>query len=1327
MELYKAETEQLKKQISNWIEHPDYELESTFGKGTVDATTFFQVALRLRSKGLKELSQEERLTITTPEHVRFTIQSMGVIQQYCRDDTLSGKPFVAMIKDRSSVDANVDLDDYDVRIKTRREVLMANDEARIKELFAKWPVQKKAFRMIRRWSFEESGLRYDLSIVRSTKRDSKGEFKWQRKFLDQDLSTHPYLYEIEVELLRLENDTVESAQKRIVKGVGEILRGIQKNSILIRKSKKDNVLQSYQSFIQSNRFLGCSPVTLELRNFTDVIDNDVPNIRTGYNVTDKADGLRCLVYTNSKGELYLIDMGLNVYRTGLEQKYCRESIIDGEWVTRTRNKEHTNQFLAFDIYYAADKKDVSQLPFYGEENSRYAELKLWVEAFNKGDGPIKLLPYLNSQNTLQVSMKNFLFGKSDDLSIFRNAAKVLDKYRIYSTDGLIFTPNTLPLPGYDEEKKVVKPGTTFYQQFKWKPAEDNTIDFLVRFEKLPNNPNLDRITIGIKPETNETIRYKTLRLFVGSSRSKAFNPRDILLNERKNGDTQKEIREYRPVPFYPKQFYDSMASVSYGEVKLDPSTQEEYVATEINNEPIQDKSIIEMRYDPSMPRGWRWIPIRIRHDKTERLQKGILGRTLNSEDVAESVWNSIHEPVTDSMIRSGTSQPNESEVSGTLRKIEERDNIALKYFERKAPADDLQFVRGLREFHNQYIKEIVLYNSCLRGGNRTLIDIAVGKGSDIRRWVNNKVRFVLGIDYAGDNITNPEDGAYARYINFIERNRKMQVSPMVFTIGDSSKRIIDGRAGSTDEERDILRSVYGRYSPIGPIPPYVDHNGAGELKNGADAMTCMFALHYFFETKEKLEGLIRNIRETVKLGGYFFGCCFDGDSVFNFLKDTPSGGTLTGTEKDTILWNIRKDYDVDELTRDEESLGLKISVDFISIGSSHDEYLVSFPYFVELMKENGLELLSETELKEIGLKYSTNLFSVSYDMSKQSGKNYVMSDAVKKFSFLNRWFVFRKRREVVLKEEAEESDYVPIVNSSKKKTVVVAEAGPIEPEPPTAINRVIEKADSSVPIVKEATVAPEEVHEERIVNAVKKEKESITEAQTVQRTVPVEKGTAAAVDKLYSSNEVINFYIDASLDDKKLRINDKGAARWLAPSAPFPIEDPEDSSIEYPSIDHFMAAMMYEYGSTNPTIAQTVFSRTGTIHQSFVRKRLLDTQAQKKAISEERDFELIKEESAEVKLNIGAAAFKKYKTVFNESKFAVKKDELLEYAVDYRFKKDKRLRKILEAARENSKYLLFYTKSTVNNLGGMRSSDGRIIGDNKLGKLYMKVAGYSTY
>ena len=173
----------------------------------------------------------------------------------------------------------------------------------------------------------------------------------------------------------------------------------------------------------------------------------------------------------------------------------------------------------------------------------------------------------------------------------------------------------------------------------------------------------------------------------------------------------------------------------------------------------------------------------------------------------------------------------------------------------------------------------------MRGTKKTLIDMSCGKGSDIRRWYNAKISFVLGVDYAGDNITNTEDGAYARYVNFHQRNKKVEKIPMIFVIGDSSKRFIDGRAGSTDEERDILRSVFGRYKPLGPIPSLVDHEAAGNLQNGADGMTCMFALHYFFESKEKLDGLLRNIRECVKVGGYFFGCCFDGDSVFNFLKD----------------------------------------------------------------------------------------------------------------------------------------------------------------------------------------------------------------------------------------------------------------------------------------------------------------------------------------------------------------------------------------------------------------------------------------------------------
>jgi len=225
--------------------------------------------------------------------------------------------------------------------------------------------------------------------------------------------------------------------------------------------------------------------------------------------------------------------------------------------------------------------------------------------------------------------------------------------------------------------------------------------------------------------------------------------------------------------------------------------------------------------------------------------------------------------------------------------------------------------------------------------------------------------------------------------------------------------------------------------------------------------------------------------------------------------------------------------------------------------------------------------------------------------------------------------------------------------------------------------------------------------------------------------VPVEKGSAAPTQRQYASNEVINFYMDAALDDKKLKIGDKGAARWLAPSAPFPIKDMEDKTIEYPSIEHFMAGMMYKYGADRPDLAQSLFSDNGSIHRAFVRRRLLETEALKKAIPEDKDFEFLKEESADVKTNTSAATFRKYKAVYNESKYVTKKDELLQYAVEQRYKKDARLRKILEAARLNNKYLLFFTRGASNNLGGTHKADGKIMGDNKLGKMYMSLAGYS--
>jgi hypothetical protein len=447
----------------------------------------------------------------------------------------------------------------------------------------------------------------------------------------------------------------------------------------------------------------------------------------------------------------------SIYRTGLKQPECRDSLVDGEWVTLNAQKEPVQQFLLFDIFYATDKKDVSQFPFQESEKpleNRYGQLAEWVSRWNKGDGPAIIAAGVTAITKLQISMKEFRFGLKGDNSIFQAATRVLNTARGYYTDGLIFTPNKPPLPA--------AAATTFYEQFKWKPPQDNTVDFLVKMEKNKET-RMDKITVGVHPGTGETVAFKTLRLFVGSSTE---NSRNIILNKLELPKKNRMVRgsnvikgEYKPVLFTPREFPDTMASICNLPVETDPDTGETFIKTELD-EPIQDSTIVEMAYDYKEAPGWRWKPLRIRMDKTERLQSGNLGRTLNSDRVAEDVWDSIYDPITKSMISTGNEQPladEQAELMGAS------SGLGKTYYNRNAPKQDQMLTRTMRDFHNKYIKERILYQVGLGGGGKTLIDTACGVGADLHIWRRSKAAFVLGVDYSDENIRGDKDSIYRRY------------------------------------------------------------------------------------------------------------------------------------------------------------------------------------------------------------------------------------------------------------------------------------------------------------------------------------------------------------------------------------------------------------------------------------------------------------------------------------------------------------------------------------------------------------------------------------
>ena len=1007
MDLTKDQFKKITELIQLWFKDPTFELETTFGpKGTVDSNTFLQIAQRLRTKEFEVIPQDDRLSIITPNNIRISLQGLGLIESYCKDNSLQGKPFTAMIKERIGNNAEpIHLPEYDIRFKIRRELDLSNNDPRITQLLKTWNTQAKAFRMIRRWSFKGKGIRIDMSMIRQSQIQATGEFKWTSTFLDANILRQMTRYEVEVELLH-ENmkespeDAMGITLRALIAGVGEVQRAIQKNSLLIRKSVMQSVRAEYASLVKSDKFRGVGPVTLEVQNMDKEINEAIPNIRTGFNVTDKADGMRTMGFINSTGDFYLIDQSMTVYRTGLQNDTCANSLVDGEWITSLKDGTPVNRYLIFDIYIY-NRAKVSQLPFITttdgqidrEGESRYVKLN---QLFDKWIIEPKVTTKGVTEATLLIiACKQFKFGNGNQ--IFEQCATMLDREQIYNTDGLILTSNSEPLPD--------KFGGRFNMQFKWKPSKDNTIDFLVLFE---SDESGDKIFTSID-KSGATTRYKTMRLYVGGLDNKS--PRTSILNETL---VEKEKPKYRPILFQPQQFGDLYANFCNVLVQNDPDTFEEYAVTEHTHEPIQNRSIVEMRYVIGNEAGWCWIPTRIRHDKTERYvraiaQGGDIKYTgmMNDEGTANSVWNSIHDPVTESMIRTGNEEPSERETA-TIATAD----ITKTYYEKKAPKEEVAGVSGLRDFHNKYIKNEILIKSVLQPGNKRLLDITCGVGGDLNKWVYANASYVMGIDIAENNIINPQTGAYSRYAKMMLDAKKKRLPKIAFAVGDSSKSIVNGDAGSTPEERDMMRAVFGKVEPEGAVPPYITNVMKNSFREGADVVSCMFAIHYFFKNKDTLDGLLKNLADTVKIGGYFVGCCFDGETVFRLLESVEKNESVTGTHNDVQLWKIKKEYDQNELTDDDSSIGLPIHVDFISIGNAFTEYLVSFPLLVAKFREIGLELLSTAEANRIGLQHSTAMFQDSYEMAKKGKHNYVMPDAVKDYSFLNRWFIFVRRQEL---------------------------------------------------------------------------------------------------------------------------------------------------------------------------------------------------------------------------------------------------------------------------------------------------------------------------
>ncbi|KAL3148005.1 hypothetical protein ABBQ38_014300 [Trebouxia sp. C0009 RCD-2024] len=150
----------------------------------------------------------------------------------------------------------------------------------------------------------------------------------------------------------------------------------------------------------------------------------------------------------------------------------------------------------------------------------------------------------------------------------------------------------------------------------------------------------------------------------------------------------------------------------------------------------------------------------------------------------------------------------------------------------------------LKELHND-VKRQLIYR--FAGGADSLLDLACGRGGDIWKWTDAQIKYIKGIDLS------PSEVEEAR-----RRFQEMKVRKRRFNQGaDIAADFEDTPLLGQKEWREELQY---------------------------DAITCMFAIHYFFESEKAIKTFLHNVSINLKEGGHFFGCVPDGKAVMQTLQ-----------------------------------------------------------------------------------------------------------------------------------------------------------------------------------------------------------------------------------------------------------------------------------------------------------------------------------------------------------------------------------------------------------------------------------------------------------
>jgi SAM-dependent methyltransferase len=266
----------------------------------------------------------------------------------------------------------------------------------------------------------------------------------------------------------------------------------------------------------------------------------------------------------------------------------------------------------------------------------------------------------------------------------------------------------------------------------------------------------------------------------------------------------------------------------------------------------------------------------------------------------------------------------------------------------------------------------------LKENARVVVDLCCGRGGDLKKYVNQKVKVVVGIDNVPQLLYMNKDAALKRWTR-------------------------DFIGGGTSEQPPDMDVAFVLADVRQPLYNILQTRG---IPLETDVICCFFAIHYFFTTELDARSFFQNVKDLLKPDGYFVGTIIDGELLYEKLRQTNNVYHRDDQYDPVDLFSIESaNFDATRTAfQDLPDFGTSVKV---FIRSSIIEEYVDEPEKNGTLKQENLvkfdtlvALAAEFDLEFQGTQTFDQYFpDIPYIQ---------LSEPVARFSAIHRTFCFRK-------------------------------------------------------------------------------------------------------------------------------------------------------------------------------------------------------------------------------------------------------------------------------------------------------------------------------